>query len=155
MNEQEPPQPEVAEAIAAYGTATAALRTALERVAAEYPVQPCRVVEAEADGGTGTVMRLEYWGPAPDNSYERWLARCERKPHPPRPVRWRKLRGLPVDREWTTEEIDELETEWLEACDYVRRNREWHAANPAEGPPGYEDDYDLDDWFYDVKRGFQ
>ena len=152
MSEPEPPQREIAEAAAVYGTATAALRAALERIAAEYPVQPCRVVEAEEDGGM--IMRLEYWGPAPDNSYERWLARCERKPHPPRPLRWRKLRALPADQEWTAEEIDKLEAKWLEACGYVRRNREWYAANPPEAPPGYEGDYDLDDWFYDVKQGF-
>ena len=152
MNDQEPPEREVAEAVAAYGTAAAALRATLERIAARYPVQPCRVVEAEAEGEM--VVRLEYWGPAPDNSYERWLARCERRPHPPRPARWRKLRALPVGQEWTAEAIDELEAEWLEACDYARRNSEWHASNPAEGPPGYEDDYDLDDWFYDLKRGF-
>ena len=151
MSDQEPPEREFAEAVAAYGTA-AALRAALARIAAKYPVQPCRVVEAETDGEM--IVRLEYRGPAPDNSYERWLARCERRPHPPRPARWRKLRALPIGREWTAEEIDELEAEWLEACDYARRNSEWHAANPAEGPPGYEDDYDLDDWFYDLKRGF-
>ena len=60
MSEREHPQSEFAEAAAApYRADAATLRDVLERVAAAYPIQPCRVVEDAS--GDEPVLRLEYW----------------------------------------------------------------------------------------------
>lgn len=152
MSEREHPESEVAEAAAApYRTDAEALREVLERVAAVYPIQPCRVVEDA--GGDEPVLRLEYWGPAPYNSHDRWVARQEGRPHPPRPVVWRPLLGDPIDREWTDAELAELEAKWIENCEYVRSNMAERAEIPLECPEGYEDDYDFYDWLLDMRRG--
>ena len=152
MSEREHPQSEFGEAAAApYRTGAVTLRDVLERVAAAYPIQPCRVVEDAS--GDEPVLRLEYWGPAPYNTHDRWVARQEGRPHPPRPICWRPLRGHPANREWTAAELAELEAELIGGCEYVRENMAWRAEHPLECPEGYEDDYDLDDWLLDVRRG--
>lgn len=149
MSEQPPDQSEVAEAIAAYGTAAATLRAGLERIAAEHPRQPCRLVDDVEDGRP--VMRFMYWGPTPDNDLERWQARCAGEPHPPRPMRWRRLSAFPLDADWTDEEVERLLARLDEANEMIRRTSAHYERRRPDCPPGYEDDYDLDDWFYDLR----
>ena len=152
MSERGHSEPEFAEAAAApYRTEAEALREVLERVAAAYPIQPCRVVEDAS--GEEPVLRLEYWGPGIYNSHDRWVARQEGRPHPPRPVYWHPLLGDPIDREWTDAELAELEAKWNGYCEYIRSNMAWHDEHPLECPEGYEDDYDFYDWLLDVRRG--
>ena len=149
MTERPSDQSEVGEAVAAYGTAATALRAGLERVAAEHPRQPCRLVDDVEDGRP--VMRLMYWGPAPDNDLERWQARCAGTPHPPRPMRWRKLRAFPLDANWAPEEVEQLLARLDEANEMIRRTMAHYERRSPDCPPGYEGDYDLDDWFYDLR----
>ena len=149
MSKRPPDQSEVAEAMAVYGTAAAALREGLERIAEGHPRQPCRLIEDEEDGKP--VLRLAYWGAAPDNNEERWRARCAGEPHPPRPTRWRRLRAFPLDVDWTPEEIERLLADLNEANEMIRRTAGHYERHPPECPPGYEDDYDLDDWLYDLR----
>lgn len=152
MSEREHSESEVAEAAAApYRTDAEALREVLERVAAVYPIQPCRVVEDAS--GDEPVLRLEYWGPAPYNSHDRWVARQEGRPHPPRPVVWRPLRDHPVNHDWTDAELAEFEAKMIENCAHVREDLDWDAERRKHSPAGYEADYDFDDWLLDLRRG--
>ena len=152
MSEHPPDQSELAEAAAAsYRADAATLRDVLERVAAAYPIQPCRVVEDAS--GAEPVLRLEYWGPAPYNTHDRWVARQEGRPHPPRPLCWRPLRGHPANRDWTEAELAELEAKWIESCEHAREDLDWDVERRKHSPAGYEDDYDFDDWLLDLRRG--
>ena len=96
-------------------------------------------------------MRLMYWGAAPDNDLERWQARCAGEPHPPRPMRWRKLRAFPLDSDWAPGEVEQLLARLDEANEMIRRTTAHYERHPRDCPPGYEGDYDLDDWFYDLR----
>ena len=149
MSDQEPPEREVAEAVAAYGTAAATLRAGLERIASDYPIQPCRVVEAEEDGVR--VLRVEFYGAAPDNNRERREARCKGETQPPRPMRWQWLRAVPVEPEPGESEIAEQLAKYARGAAQARELFEDGGRNAPDCPPGYGDDYDLDDWFYDLR----
>lgn len=144
----------VGEAIAAYSAnpRTAAFREFLEQHAAEYPLQPCRVVdEIDEDG---PLLRLEVWDFPPTNNGERWDARQAGEPHPPRPWQWLPMAEYRQDQ-LTDEMISEAISEREAQADQAREAKEsglWLLPDPA--PPGYEDDYDIDDWFYDLRHGF-
>lgn len=149
MTERPPDQSEVAETVVVYGTAAAALREGLERIAADYPIQPCRVVEAEEGGAR--VLRVEFYGAAPDNNRERWEARCKGEAQPPRPTRWQWLRAVPVEPEMDESEIADQLAKYARGVARARELFDAGGRNAPDCPPGYEDDYDLDDWFYDLR----
>ena len=149
----QPLHSEVREATAPYGTSLLArLREVLERDAAEFPIQPCRVVETVEDGIP--VVQLQLWDKVLDDNHERWVARQQNKPHPPRNMRWRVLRRYREDQ-LSEESLAAADKDREESAAYIRQtmtNGLWEVPDPA--PPGYEDDYDQEDWFYDLRHGF-
>ena len=155
MSETEADQPQVAEAVAVYGyTGLEELREGLERLARKHPWQPCRVVQTTNMDGA-PVFEMQTWGPAPDteNNYERWLARCNGEPQPPRPVRWRHGRTVRIDRDWDDARIASLLADIERGQEELRSRIAAGSGRAPDCPPGYEDDYDLVDWFYDLRYG--
>ena len=155
MPESEADHPQVAEAVAAYGyTGLDALREGLERLARKHPWQPCRVVQTTNMDGA-PVFEMQTWGPAPDtkNNYERWLARCNGEPHPPRPVRWLHGRIVQIERDWDEMQIASLIATIEHDQDELRERIAEGSGRAPDCPPGYEDDYDLVDFLYDLRYG--
>lgn len=155
MSEHPPDQSEVAEAVAVYGRlGLAKLREGLERLALRHPEQPCRVVETTDLHGT-PVFEMQSWGPAPDteNNYARWLARCNGEPQPPRPVRWLHGLTVPIERDWDEASIAALLAEIERGDEELRKRIAEGSGRPPDCPPGYEDDYDLVDFLYDLRYG--
>ena len=155
MSETEADQPQVAEAVAVYGyTGLEELREGLERLARKHPWQPCRVAETiNMDGAP--VFEMQTWGPAPDteNNYERWLARCNGEPQPPRPVRWRHNGTVRIDRDWSEEQIAAEISSWALHLEDLQRRQDEREGGDYGAPPGYEGDYDLQDLLYDIRYG--
>ena len=149
----QPLHSEVREATAPYGTSLLArLREGLERHAAEYPVQPARLRQDFEDDAV--VLRLESLEITHAEDRDRWIARQTGRPHPPRRKRWRILRTYRED-DLTEEAIAAALAECGEASARIRQSMAaglWDVPDPA--PPGYEDDYDQHDWFYDLRHGF-
>ena len=155
MSERPPGQSEVAEAAAVYGhTGLTALRDGLERLALRHPEQPCRVVQTTTEDGV-PVFEMQTWGPAPDteNNYARWLARCNGEPQPPRPVRWLHGRIVQIERDWDEMQIASLLAEIEREQDELRERIAAGSGRAPDCPPGYEDDYDLVDFLYDLRYG--
>ncbi len=155
MSETEAEQSQVAEAVAVYGyTGLEELREGLERLARKHPWQPCRVVQTTNMDGT-PVFEMQTWGPAPDteNNYERWLARCNGEPQPPRPVRWRHGRTVRIDRDWSEEQIAAELSDWAAQLEELQRRQDERGRDDYGAPPGYEGDYDLQDLIYDIRYG--
>ena len=147
------PRPEVRETAAAYELSLLArLRNGLERHAAEYPVQPTRLRQAVEDDVV--VLRLESLEITHAEDRDRWIARQTGRPHPPRRKRWRTLAAYRED-DLTEEAVAAALAECGEAIARIRQsmaNGLWDV--PDSAPPGYEDDYDQHDWFYDLRHGF-
>ena len=155
MSERTPDQSEVAEATAVYGHAgLTALRDGLERLALRHPEQPCRVVQTTTEDGV-PVFEMQTWGPAPDteNNYARWLARCNGEPQPPRPVRWLHRGRVQIDRDWSEDEIEAELANWEQHFEEQRRKKSAGWFKAPDCPPGYEGDYDLVDFLYDLRYG--
>ena len=147
------PHSEVRETVAAYGTSLLTrLRDGLERHAAEYPVQPTRLRQDIEDDVA--VLRLESLEITHAEDRDRWIARQTGQPHPPRRKRWRTLRAYRED-DLTEEAVAAALAECRKATADILQSIAgglWDVPDPA--PPGYEDDYDQHDWFYDLRHGF-
>lgn len=145
-------RPQAAETAAPYAPAQfSKLRSCLEDFA-KRAAQPHRVSSSVGDGvaeiGLQTYIRDH------TDIRERWEARCNRRPHPPKRFFWHEYRTYRADQEWPDREIQK-ELAKLEAEEREIEDKAWAEKSPDPPPPGYEDDYDLQDWFFDLRHGLE
>lgn len=145
-------QRQVAEAEAVYAPAQfAKFRGRLEGFA-RTTTQPHRVATYAED--SVTTISLEAYIRDYTDIRERWEARWDRRPHPPKRYFWHEYRTYRADQDWANQEI-EKELAWLEAEEREFNDKAWAEEAPDPPPPGYEDDYDLQDWFFDLRHGLE
>ena len=142
---------EVAETAVAYApVAFADLRDRVIGFALHRAGEPHRVVAFD-DEGTPAIG-IEVRQRDPSDVRERWEARQLGKPHPPIRHYWHRYRTYRADGDWTDEAIEyaigELET--IEGKLHANAGIE---ASPDPPPRGYEDDYDVQDWLFDLRNG--
>ena len=146
-----PADPEVAEEVAVYSAAgLAALRERLEAFDGWLTPERHRVVDAEEDGVP--VLCLQLWVRDYQDIGARWEARDAGEPHPPALYAWVKFRSHPKDKTWTEAEIEEALSDLRQGAREIK-DSEPLERSPDPPPPGY-DDYDVEDWFMDLRYGF-
>ena len=142
---------EVAEAaVACSPTGVAALRERLESFDGWLTPERHRVIDAEEDGAA--VLCLQLWVRDYSDIADRWEARDAGEPHPPALYAWLKFRSYPQDKPWTELEIAEALSDLHQGAQAVK-DSEPLGQSPDPLPPGY-DDYDIQDWFMDLRYGF-
>ena len=147
-----PTHHEVAEATVAYpATGLAALRERLEEFDGWLTPEQHRVIDAEEDGAP--VLCLQLWVRDYQDIGARWEARDAGEPHPPTLYAWVKFRSHRKDKAWTDAEIEAALSDLHQGAREIK-DSEPLGRSPDPPPPGYEDDYDVQDWFMDLRYGF-
>ena len=148
---EHPSHREVAEQPAAYAVGgLAALRQRLENFDGWLTPERHRVVELEEDGAP--VLCLQLWVRDYSDIAARWEARDAGGPHPPALYAWLKFRSYPKDKPWTEPEIAQALADLREGAQAIK-DSEPIERSPDPPPPGYEHDYDVEDWFMDLRYG--
>ena len=143
---------EVAEAAVAYSpTGVAELRERLESFDGWLTPERHRVIDAEEDGAP--VLCLQLWVRDYSDIADRWEARDAGQPHPPALYAWLKFRSYPQDKPWTEPEIAQAPTDLHQGAQAIKDSMGLEMS-PDPPPPGYEDDYDVEDWLMDLRYGF-
>lgn len=143
---------EVAEAPAAYSASAgpAALREQLEAFDGWLTPERHRIIDAEENGAP--VLCLQLRARDYQDIGARWEARDAGKPHPPALYAWVKFKSYPSDKAWTGEEIEAALSDLRQGARDIK-DSEPLERSPEPPPPGY-DDYDVEDWFMDLRYGF-
>ena len=142
---------EVAEQSAAYAVGgLAALRERLENFDGWLTPERHRVVELEEDGAP--VLCLQLWLRDYQDIAARWEARDAGEPHPPALYAWLTYKSYSCDADWTEDAIEEALSN-LRAGARAIKESEPLGWSPDPPPPGYEADYDIQDWFMDLRYG--
>ena len=142
---------EVAKAAVAYSpTGVAELRERLESFDGWLTPERHRVIDAVEDGAP--VLCLQLWVRDYSDIADRWEARDAGQPHPPALYAWLKFRSYPQDKPWTELEIARALADLHQGAQAVK-DSEPLGQSPDPLPPGY-DDYDIQDWFMDLRYGF-
>lgn len=146
-----PTHHEVAEATLAYpATGLAALRERLETFDGWLTPERHRVIDSEEDGVP--VLCLQLWVRDYQDIGARWEARDAGEPHPPTLYAWLKFRSHRKDKAWTEAEIEAALSDLHQGAREIK-DSEPLERSPDPPPPGY-DDYDVEDWFMDLRYGF-
>ena len=144
---------EVAETTAPCSAAagTAALRARLEAFGDWLTPERHRIIDADEDGAPVLCLQLHV------RDYQdigaRWEARDAGQPHPPALYAWVKFRSYPRNAAWTETEIAKALEDLRQGARDIK-DSEPLGQSPDLPPPGYEDDYDIQDWFMDLRYGF-
>ena len=149
---EHPTQHEVAEQPAAYAVGgLTALRQRLENFDGWLTPERHRVVDEEKDGEP--VVAVQLWVRDYQDIAARWEARDAGEPHPPTLYAWLTYKSYPRDANWTEDAIEEALAD-LRAGARAIKESEPLGWSPDPPPPGYEADYDIQDWFMDLRYGF-
>ena len=149
---EHPSHREVAEQPAAYAVGgLAALRQRLENFDGWLTPERHRVVELEEDGKL--VLCLQLWVRDYSDIAARWEARDAGEPHPPTRYMWLKFKSYPKDADWIEHAIEEALDDLRTGAREIK-DSEPFGWSPDPPPPGYEDDYDVEDWLMDLRYGF-
>lgn len=144
-------QPRVAEAAAAYAPAAFAdLRERVIGFALHRAACPHRVVAFSDEGAPA--IGLEVRRRDHSDIRDRWEARRLGRPHPPVRHYWHRYRTYRADDDWNADAIERAIGELEEIERKVRANAELEKS-PDPPPRGYEDDYDAQDWLFDLRQG--
>ena len=148
---ERPTHREVAEQPATYAVGgLAALRQRLENFDGWLTPERHRVVDEEKDGEP--VLCLQLWLRDYSDIADRWEARDAGKPHPPARFAWQTYRSYPATGKWTDLEIEAALDDLRHGARKIKESEPlgW---SPDPPPPGYESDYDIQDWFMDLRYG--